>query len=650
LSADAATQFLFFAGKGGVGKTTCAAAAALRAAEAGRAGQRVLVVSTDPAHSLGDALGRELGPRPRRVPTRRGALLAAELDADAALERWLRGRRAALGGALERGTFLDRGDAAALLELALPGADELVGLLELRRLAAAARCRRVVVDTAPTGHTLRLLQMPGALRRLALALDTLQEKHRVLAERLGAGWRPDEVDRAIWTLEHDGRELERLLADASRSTVVLVLSPEELAVAESVDALAALRRLGLAVREALVNRVAPAELARCPTCRARVRSERRAIAHARRLLAPVPLRLLSEAAGEPRGLAALRRLARRPAARGGGAPAPAAAARAGQARRPPDWAAGARLVVFGGKGGVGKTTCAAASALRLARSRDRRRVLLLSVDPAPSLADVLGIAVGDRARRVPGGPPGLRVRELDAAGRYAERRRRYREAVEEAFDHLSGASNFDAAVDRRALAALFEIAPPGIDELLGVLAVEEALAGGEERVDLVVLDAAPTGHLLRLLAMPELATAWVHALLRILLEYRAASALDPLARELLDLAAALRRLAALLRDPARARVAVVSRGGELERRETERLLAALAERRIAVGALVVNAASAGGCALCAPRRRREEATLRSLGRGQRGGCAMILAPAVHPPPRGVRRLEAWARRWQEASA
>src|SRR5436189_2201118 len=113
-------QYLFFGGKGGTGKTTCAAAAAIALAERG---QHLLVVSTDPAHSLGDVLGRKLTARPSKIPVRHGFLNACELDADRALRHWLAARRPALAAILKRGTFLDRGDVNAFLDLSLPGVD-----------------------------------------------------------------------------------------------------------------------------------------------------------------------------------------------------------------------------------------------------------------------------------------------------------------------------------------------------------------------------------------------------------------------------------------------------------------------------------------------------------------------------------------------
>src|SRR5262245_57512931 len=152
-------RYRFFGGKGGTGKTTCAAATAIASAEHGR---RVLVVSTDPAHSLGDALGRKLSARVSRVPIRRGYLHACELDADRALRRWLAARRPALAAILTRGTVLERRDIDPFLELSLPGVDELFGLLEIERLGEGAY-DQIVIDTAPTGHTLRMLATPATL-------------------------------------------------------------------------------------------------------------------------------------------------------------------------------------------------------------------------------------------------------------------------------------------------------------------------------------------------------------------------------------------------------------------------------------------------------------------------------------------------------
>jgi arsenite-transporting ATPase len=309
---------------------------------------------------------------------------------------------------------------------------------------------------------------------------------------------------------------------------------------------------------------------------------------------------------------------------------------------------GVRLLVVAGKGGVGKTTVAAAIALTLASERPHARVLLLSADPAHSLGDVLDAAVGDDERAVAGAASGLRVRELDADRAFARTRERYQRTVEETFDSLLRGSRFDVAYDREALRGLMDLAPPGMDELFAILSVIEALLEREPPIDLVVLDTAPTGHALRLLEMPAAALGWVHALLAILLKYRDVVGLGDVAADLVATARRLRELIALLTDPARARVVVVTRAAELPQRETERLLERLRRLRMAVPAVVVNAVTPPGCRRCERARRHERRWRARLGGGmprRRRAWSIIGSPAVTPPPRGVAALRAWSRAW-----
>jgi arsenite-transporting ATPase len=664
----AAPGFHFFAGKGGVGKTTCAAATALDRAERGA---RVLLVSTDPAHSLADALDQRLTAVPRRVPTRRGALLAVELDADAALTRWLRTRARPLRTIAERGTYLDEDDIERLLRLSFPGVDELMGLVELSRLADGRTHDEVVVDTAPTGHTLRLLAMPEALGRVATVLDHMHAKHRFLAESLGGGYRPDAADGLIAEVDAHSRGLAALLRDPRRCRFSWLLVPEPLALEEARDGIRALDAAGIAVSEVLVNRASAGGRSRCRTCAARAAAEQRVIAAAQAAFAGRRVRCVPAVSREPRGLAALRPIGRalRAPERGprgraarvtstapGACPARLGPAKPGGARatpprtvsaRPLAWPVrlappGVRLLAFAGKGGVGKTTTAAAAALTLAAERPDARVLLLSTDPAHSLADVLEAPVGDLETAIPGAPAGLRVRELDAAAALAERRDRYRTAVDQLFDSILRRSRLDVAYDREVVQELMELAPPGLDELFGVLSVLEALFPGHEvPYDLVVVDTAPTGHALRLFALPASALEWVHALLAILLKYRQVIGLGQLAADLVATAQALRRLTGLLGHPGQARVVAVTRAAALPRLETERLMASLARLGVACTAVLVNAMTIGTCEACRSTRRREDRVAEGF-----EAPDVVLAPALAPPPRGVAGLAAWARDWE----
>jgi arsenite/tail-anchored protein-transporting ATPase len=625
-------MFRFYAGKGGVGKTTCAAGAAL-ALSRGRT--RTLLVSTDPAHSLADALGKRLSASPRLV---RGGLYAAEMDADRALSRWLGARERVLRVIASRGTYLDDEDIDALFRLSLPGVDELVGLIELRRLARGFE--EVVVDTAPTGHTLRLLAMPATLAKLAQVLDDLQAKHRAMARSLRGSVRSDAADALIDELREEARALGALLR-SEKAEFHWVTLAEEVALAETVDGVASLRAAGLRVVRLIANRLSPAPDGPCPVCEAR-RSEQARILEAA-LHLKLPVQAVPEQRREPRGLPDLATVGRLLSAEAGsiGPSSPAAAAEPMQRPRgAPAWLdqlvpPGTRLIFFGGKGGVGKTTAAAAAAVSIARRGGR--VLLLSTDPAHSLGDVLGIPVGDQEREF---EPGLWARELDGPHALEQRRARHRSAVEELFATLRGGSRFDAPYDRAVMEDLIDLAPPGLDELFALLAVIEAL----QRYDIVVVDTAPTGHALRLLELVGTAREWVQTLLQILLKYRRVTGLGGVARDLTETARDLRKLQEILADASRARFVAVTRPAALPRLETGRLLAGLRRLRLSAPAVLVNALTRPGCSRCKRAAAGEQRELDQLRRIRRG-WAMLGAPRVAPGPRGAAALERFAGTW-----
>lgn len=640
-----------------MGKTTCSAAYALALAVSHTPFGPILLVSTDPAHSLGDALAVRLSSTPRSVA--RG-VRAVELDAPRAFTRWLAVHRAALGQALEHGTWLDASDIDALLQLPLPGVDELVGMLEIARLARPtpgprAHPRIIVVDTAPTGHTLRLLASPAAVATVAEVLDALQQEHRLIRQQFARVGRPEAADRLIALLARQAHELSSILRDPARVSFRWVTLPEGLSVAETGDGIAALERSGIRVDEVIVNRVLDNK-SRCAICDRRWAAEARAIARIQRGIGRARvIRVIPAALREPRGIAPLRIIGHHLTSR----PATKATVRAPRAPHgsvfslPADAATvspeyldvlkGAALLFVGGKGGVGKTTVAAATALQLARANRRGRTLLLSTDPAHSLADVLGVsgaAVGDVPRTLAGAPPNLVVREIDAARVLAARRA----DLQQAFDEISTSVGADLA--RGDAADLIELAPPGIDELFGILSV----IGARGDYDLIVVDTAPTGHALRLLELADAARAWVHVLMRVLLKYRSAVPPGQLGRALVDLSQSIRELQTLMHDPSHTRFVVVTRGANVPRLETERLLDRLRTLKLAAPALVINALTLapGGCRRCRAAAAAEKPVLAAWRRRCRAAsrrCVIIQTPLAAPPPRGVAALERWARTW-----
>ena len=316
---------------------------------------------------------------------------------------------------------------------------------------------------------------------------------------------------------------------------------------------------------------------------------------------------------------------------------------------------GAKLLLVGGKGGVGKTTVSAAVAVRLARAHPTQQMLLLSTDPAHSIADVLhapNTSIGDAPKALRGGPPNLFVRELDAARALASRRA----DLAQALDEIAASVGAESMAGGTRAAELMDLAPPGIDELFGILEVVRLTASphaGDSRAgefDVIIVDTAPTGHALRLLELPETARAWVQVLMRMLLKYKSLVRPGQLAAELVDVSKSIRELQTMLRAPSHTRFIVVTRAAEVPRFETERLLDRLRRLELAAPAVVVNAMTLapGRCARCRATAAAERRSLAALRRrcGQRSReCIIIQTPLSAPPPRGVRALDRWAERW-----
>lgn len=583
---------VFVAGKGGVGKSTTAGALALALAH--RSGP-VRVLSVDPAHSLADLFAVALIDGMARDVC--GApLVVEELDADARAAAWKRGDGAALADLVERGTYLRADEVGGFLEPALPGMDEAMAAFRLAELFGGAE--RLVVDTAPTGHTLRLLEAADLLAGWSRAFGAMAEKAAAVEMALV---RRRSVTPGAAALERLDAAVDRFRDLLEEAVWVVVDRPGSVVAAETERLLARLANLGFPVVARLRVGGAPLPAAGGPPVVVLHTAPPRAgCAGLSAWGATV------EAAGVERGPAAF------PAAV---KPAPEPAGTLPDALA---WLDGLqlRLLLAVGKGGAGKTTCACAVALRLAATRP---VLLLGTDPAGSLADVLGRPVAPGGARI---APGLRAREVDAPARFAALAAGWRQDAEDLLERVGIGRG--AELDRRVLESLWNLAPPGVDELAALAELLEE----EQREATVVVDTAPTGHLLRLLAMPATALGWTRALLRILSGLGGAAAMESTVAATLDLARRLRRLQEMLRDPASSAALVVSTDGPLVRAETTRLIAALDDAGVAVVAHVHNRGAAVGA---------------------QDGTVQLWAPAEPAPPVGPEALAAFLSRWRKMS-
>lgn len=446
------TRFLFFTGKGGVGKTSLSCAAALSMADQGK---RVLLVSTDPASNLDEMLGARLSDQPVAIP---GApnLSAMNIDPDKAAEDYRRRVLEQLGpGAAEaeRDTVREQLSGACTTEIA--AFDEFVGLLA----GDAAEYDHVIFDTAPTGHTLRLLSLPRAWTGFLQGND---RGASCLGPHSGLKMQEERFRTALKTL-----------GDPATTSIVLVTRADRGAVREAARTSDELRALGLGNQQLVVNGVFRAAAPGDEVADGLARDHAEVMAALPTNLALLPRTEVPLRSFDMVGLPALRALFRDES------PSEESLAVSVDLDAPglsvmvdALASAGRGLVMVMGKGGVGKTTVAAAIAVGLVKRG--HRVHLTTTDPAAHVALV-----------VDGSLDGLVVDRIDPAietSRYVEK--------------VMATKGRDLDEADRALMRE-DLASPCTEEVAVFHAFSRIVA--EARGAFVVMDTAPTGHTLLLL-------------------------------------------------------------------------------------------------------------------------------------------------------
>ena len=258
-----ALQLILFGGKGGVGKTTCASSAGLFLA---KEGFKTLVISTDPAHSVSDSLGQKIGDEIKEIKGVKN-LSALEVNAQKALSQFKIKYEAQIMKIFDTSTYLDQEDIDSIFALPIPGIDEVMGFNTIVDLIEDAKFDKYIVDTAPTGHALRLLTLPGLLDEWIKVLAKMRWKYRYMVETFSGKYKPDQGDDFLVEMKKTVKRIEGLLKDQKRCEFVAVTIPEDMAIAETERLVGDLEGYGIKVKQLVVNNVL--ESRDCDFCRER---------------------------------------------------------------------------------------------------------------------------------------------------------------------------------------------------------------------------------------------------------------------------------------------------------------------------------------------------------------------------------------------
>ncbi len=296
-------RIILYLGKGGVGKTTVAAATALRSAQLG---YKTLVASTDIAHSLADSLDVPLGPSPMQVADN---LWAQEISVVADIHNYWGTLQGFMANMIS-GPGISNVVADELS--AFPGMDEIVSLLHINKQAKEREFERVIIDAAPTGETIRLLTMPDTFRWYAGHVSKLESAFLMRALKPFAGkllQGPSEVLEAISNLDAATADLRATLSDPSISSYRVVLQPEKMVMREAERAVSYLGLFNYPVDSVIINRILPESVDDSEFYRQRREIQAKYIELIENNFRPLPLWYAPYYAHEVVGLEALAQLA-----------------------------------------------------------------------------------------------------------------------------------------------------------------------------------------------------------------------------------------------------------------------------------------------------------------------------------------------------
>lgn len=294
-------KFILFGGKGGVGKTTMAASSALRLAQ----DRKTLIFTTDPAPSLGDSFEQSLSNEPSAVKDVKN-LYAMEVDAKQVLKEFKEQYGEDILDILQKGTYLAEEEVKEVFSLDIPGLDEIMGLKKITDFMESEEYDLYIVDTAPTGHTLRLLALPELLDDWIKFLAKTRWRYHYMIKRISGREKTEKADQFLLEMKKTVKRVRNLLQDFQRTEFITVTIPEAMAVRETEDLMNDLQKFKIPSSHIIINNIFPKN--DCQFCKAKRREQERYIKEIKNLFPSCKISEVPLQEEEIRGIKKLRQL------------------------------------------------------------------------------------------------------------------------------------------------------------------------------------------------------------------------------------------------------------------------------------------------------------------------------------------------------
>ena len=628
-------KLILFGGKGGSGKTTSAAAAALYLVKTTK--KKILIVSTDPAPSLGDSFDVEIGNKITQIKDR---LWAIEFDAKELAEDFRKKNLEAIKTLVERGTYLTQEDIEVFENLAIPGMDEMMAIIKIAELLNTKAYDLIILDTAPTGHTKVLLSLPKAMESWLKVMGLMQEKHQFLMKHWRGKYVKDEADIFLEDSRTDVTGVKNLLKNPDLTEFVPVTIPEPMSILETEGLIEHLDGLDMKVESIIANQILfPGE---CEFCKKRAEIQEKHIKlidekFKRFQILKMPLfpkeirgekDLLEYAEilfGEKECQLSIPKKA---------LPKFSALPKGGMTDFLNE---DLNFVICGGKGGVGKTVMAAATAVTLTQKYKDKKILISTTDPAHALSYAFDQDIPLDTKVISlKGFDNLFALEIDAQKKLREWKDEYRQDIETAFEEFVG-GGVDIAFDRKVMTELMELSPPGLEEIMALGEIMDLLK--EEKYDIYVLDSAASGHLLRFLELPEIVRDWLKSIFKILLKYKNIVGLIDIKRKLLDFSKDIKKIQEILFGPKTTEFIMISIAEEMGIREMGDLAQSLEKLNVSFNYIILNMiAPASECKFCQAKRLNQEKYINKV-KKEYPKKEVVLVPLFSYDIRGIKSLK-----------